>query len=122
MGQTASSVQRLHKAASKNLPSNRRWPQNASYDKNEHKKTRSLLKPQIFVFGFYQDKMAINYCITTVQTKPCFTSCAAGNHKNTAGQNQPKKSRENTMCVIYGSAPWWSPAETSPTTGPYIQY
>jgi len=35
--------------------------------------------------------MAINYCITTVQTKPCFTSCAAGNHKNTAGQNQPKK-------------------------------
>ena len=35
--------------------------------------------------------MAINYCITTVQTNPCFTSCAAGNHKNTAGQNQPKK-------------------------------
>ena len=26
--------------------------------------------------------MAINYCITTVQTKPCFTSCAAGNHKH----------------------------------------
>merc|ERR1719189_3431655 len=51
----------------------------------------NIKRPQIFVFGFYQDKMAINYCITTVQTKPCFTSCAAGNHKNTAGQNQPKK-------------------------------
>ena len=97
--QTASSVQRLHKTASKNLPSNRRWPQKASYDKNEHKKTRSLLKPQIFVFGFYQDKMAINYCITIVQTKPCFTSCAAGNHKNTAGQNQPKN-LVKTRCDI----------------------